>query len=1282
LEFKILGPLEVADDGRRLELGAAKQQALLGVLLLRANQLVSTDSLVDELWGETPPVSAAKLVQAYVSGLRKVLGAEAIVTRPGGYLVRTDPERLDAACFERLAAEGRAAANPEQAAERFRDALAIWRGRPLQGLGLEASARNELERLDEQRLMVLEERVDAELVLGRHAELIGELRPLVAEHPYRERLRGQLMLALYRAGRQAEALQVYREGSRLLDEQLGLEPSQELRELERRILIQDEGLALGERAAALPETLVRSFLIADVRGYTRFTHEHGDAAGAEVAAEFARLARETVASGGGEVVELRGDEALCAFTSARRAVQAAVALQRTFRRRDDGRPAFPLPIGIGLDAGEALPVEGGFRGGALNTAARLCGLAAAGEILATDTLASLARRIEGIRFVPRKPLPLKGFARPVRIVEVVPEAELPPVPALPVTPTPRRVSPGGLAAAATAAILLLGALVALGIGRWTGRDALERIDANALGIVDPETGGIDAQVALASRPSAIAAGGGYIWVASETDGTLSRIDTRTRAVQTLEIGESAAGVAYGGGSVWVTNSESRSVTQVNPDSLTVVQTIPVGNSPGAVAAGDDAVWVANRLDGTVSRIDLERGAATKTIPVGPAPSGLAAGADAVWAASEGSGRVLRLDPRTGAVVEAINVGNGPTGITVGEGAVWVTNRQDGTVSRIDPATNANSATVRVGDDPVAIAAARGAVWTANAGDGTLARIDPQTRRVEKTVTVGSSPNGLAMSHGNAWLTALPSTSSHRGGVLRVASFVQAIGSPCRCPDPALAFFPQFGTGAFASLAYDGLLAYRRTGGRAGSTLVPNLAVRVPAPANGGKTYTFQVRRGIRFSNGVPLRASDVGYSLDRLLAVQAGTGIYTQIGGASEATLSPRVESDDRTRTVTIHLNEPDPDYLYKLALPYASIVPDGTPLTVTADRPPPGTGPYRIASFDYRREVRLVRNPHFRVWSHDARPDGYPDEIRFRVLDDAKARLRAVERGRADWATGLPSESLQRLLTRHAGRLHSAPINVTKDWMVVNRVPPFDDRRVRQALSYAVDRAKIAQLSGGELSWSPTCQILAPGWPGHEPYCPYTLNPSPAGTWSAPDLTLARGLVAASGTRGMSVEVVGWRGGPELEAARYFADLLRQLGYRSTLTVLRDFEASRTYDWSLRRAQIVRSTLNQPSATPSVFFELFSCTTFGGLYALPEVFSIEFCDPGIDAQMRRAAAAQRSDPVRATALWKEVDRALVDHVPVVPLTNRRQVVFVSERVGNFQYHPQLGTLFDQLWVR
>jgi DNA-binding SARP family transcriptional activator/class 3 adenylate cyclase len=255
VQFRILGPLEVlGDDGRPLPLGGAKQRALLAVLLLNAGQVVPVQRLVDELWGEDPPDTAAHILQVYVANLRKVLAPDrprrsaggVLRTQAPGYLAEVSPDDLDLSRFEWLAAEGRArlaAADPAQAARLLGEAVGLWRGPALADVSLAASAQGEVVRLEERRLAALEDRIEAEFALGRHAELVGELQALVAAHPLRERLHGQLMLALYRSGRQAEALEAYRRTRETLAEELGIDPSPALQELERAMLAQDPALA-------------------------------------------------------------------------------------------------------------------------------------------------------------------------------------------------------------------------------------------------------------------------------------------------------------------------------------------------------------------------------------------------------------------------------------------------------------------------------------------------------------------------------------------------------------------------------------------------------------------------------------------------------------------------------------------------------------------------------------------------------------------------------------------------------------------------------------------------------------------------------------------------------------------------------------------------------------------------------------------------------------------------------------------------------------------------------
>jgi DNA-binding SARP family transcriptional activator len=251
IHARLLGPVELNLNGTRLALGTARERALLARLLLDANRTVSVDQLVDDLWGIHVPATAVKMIHVLVSRLRKLLPAGMLLTRPPGYALTISPEALDLVHFERQLEEGRAAlagGAAEDAAQRLKGALALWRGSALAEFD-EPFAVIERRRLDELRQACLEDRIDADLAVGAHAELVGELDALVARHPLRERLHRQLMLALYRSGRQAEALAGYRRFRRLLSTEFGLEPSPELRELERRMLQQDSTLSV---AAPLP----------------------------------------------------------------------------------------------------------------------------------------------------------------------------------------------------------------------------------------------------------------------------------------------------------------------------------------------------------------------------------------------------------------------------------------------------------------------------------------------------------------------------------------------------------------------------------------------------------------------------------------------------------------------------------------------------------------------------------------------------------------------------------------------------------------------------------------------------------------------------------------------------------------------------------------------------------------------------------------------------------------------------------------------------------------------
>jgi DNA-binding SARP family transcriptional activator len=242
MEFRVLGPLEVLDAGQVLPLGSGRQRALLALLLVHPNEALAVDRIVDELWEGSPPATAAKIVQVYVSQLRKALGEGRIVTQRPGYLLRVEVGELDVDRVAALRAQA-LEADPAATAGLLREALAVWRGEPLADLNYNGFVQPELARLGELRLAVLEDRIDADLALGRHADLLPELESLVARHPLQERLRAQQMLALYRCGRQANALAAYQDARRTLDTQLGIQPGEQLRTLEQAILNQDATLA-------------------------------------------------------------------------------------------------------------------------------------------------------------------------------------------------------------------------------------------------------------------------------------------------------------------------------------------------------------------------------------------------------------------------------------------------------------------------------------------------------------------------------------------------------------------------------------------------------------------------------------------------------------------------------------------------------------------------------------------------------------------------------------------------------------------------------------------------------------------------------------------------------------------------------------------------------------------------------------------------------------------------------------------------------------------------------
>jgi YVTN family beta-propeller protein len=575
MEFLILGPLELRNRERTVRLSAAKQRALLGVLLLHANETVSTARLVDELWGERPPATAEKLVQGYVHALRKELGNDVLQTQPPGYMLSVEPPTLDLLEFERLIEEARVAATSESV-ELRRRALALWRGPPLADVVLEGPERHNLGRLSELRLATQLERIDAELELGRHAQLVGELEALVAEHPYQERAAAQLMLALYRSGRQAEALDVYRTVSRRLDDELGLQPSQELRQLEAAILRHDDALS-PPAAAPTPKTAARP----------------------------PERRRRRLALGA--AIALLAVTAVIAAFSLREEATPVVVPPNFVAAIDPATNKVTSMLQAGSRPG---PVDGGDS-----------------SVWVANLDGKSLTRIDPAtpKVVDTIPLPATPTAITVgRGAVWVVNARLGTL--YRVEPDFRRAEPVKLT---PRSIRQTGAGVDLGEGSvWTA------YGESILAQVNPRTLGGDAKPSAGPAPAGLVFAYGAVWVADSEDGSVRRFSPRTfelgAAAVPRSIGRGPSGIAAGAGSIWVACTEDDYVARVPADlGAGSSHQIQVGDGPTSVAFGEGAVWVANTLDGTVSRIDPETNEVTR-IEVGNAPAGITVYRGRVW----------------------------------------------------------------------------------------------------------------------------------------------------------------------------------------------------------------------------------------------------------------------------------------------------------------------------------------------------------------------------------------------------------------------------------------------------------------------------------------------------------------------------------------------------------------------------------------------------------------------------------------------------------------------------
>jgi len=849
---------------------------------------------------------------------------------------------------------------------------------------------------------------------------------------------------------------------------------------------------------------------------------------------------------------------------------------------------------------------------------------------------------------------------------------------------PRRARSLAMIALAVLAALVAGVLV-LSAGA-TGRPP--RLAAGVSGIVavDVASDRLASATPLTGNPGSVTAGGGSLWVADPVAERVFQVDPGSGSVvDRIPVGAEPGSIVSGDGAVWVVSTVGSTVTRIDPSTDTAAPSIDLpGANPDAIAYGAGHLWVADSVDRELFEIDPATDALERTWQLDLQPTAIATGGGAVWVAGYGNATVERLDPVSGKVIGRVHVGDGPAALTFGSGSLWVANSLDSTVSRVDPSTLTVRAVITVGSSPAALAAGRGVVWVANQYSGTVSRIAPGRDRVVGTVAVGGAPTSLTFNGGRLWVGVSAAGAGHRGGTLVIVTPGPLTSSQTSYAGSDPAFYSVANNPQFTGLAWDALVTFQLSTGAGGLRLVPDLAVSIPTPADGDRTYVFHVRPGIRYSDGQPLLAGDFRRGVERLFRDRSqGMSLYAGLVGAgsclhdpSGCDLSRGIVTNDARRTVTFHFTEPDPEFLYQLTeFAFSAPIPPGTPDRETGQRTVPGTGPYKIVSIG-PAELRFVRNPYFREWSHAAQPAGNPDMIVWESAPTMQAAVIAVEQGRADWLYGQPPYAqYHQLELQNPGQLHNNPQWSVNFLQINTHVAPFNDLDVRQALNYAINRAKLAQFYGGPSFATPACQAIVPGIPGYRRYCPYTLHPRANGAWSAPDMPRARQLVARSGTIGERVDLIGPapNGFTPTATTAYIAGVLRALGYRVRVSVIPfasitpamndSFQISNEGNWI--------PTYPDPSSYIPAFF---SC---GGANS-----NDYYCNPAIDHEMRHAELLEKTNPPAARALWETVDRQLTNDAEWVTTVDNREVELTSSRLHNYEYNPVWGFLADQAWIQ
>ncbi len=640
---------------------------------------------------------------------------------------------------------------------------------------------------------------------------------------------------------------------------------------------------------------------------------------------------------------------------------------------------------------------------------------------------------------------------------------------------------------------------------------------------------------------------------------------------------------------------------------------------------------------------------------------MASNGETTWVADGSAEVVSRIDPTAG-TSKAIPVAGGPVDIALGAGAAWVTLSLDDAVARIDARTGTVRRTIPVGRRPEGVAYGAGGVWVANTGDGTVSRLDPASGRVTATIPVGASPQDVAVADGNVWVSVRPRESlppAETGGTVHVE-----MPDSVDFLDPGLAYLP--GSLQVLHSTCVKLMNYPDGRGASGGRLVPELAESVPKPSAGGRSYTFTVRRGFRFSppSGEPVTAQSMRYTIERSLDPRMRS---------PAASLVPDIKSVRASgRTLTVKLTRPSSTFLHRISLPFFCAVPLGTPIEPEGLPRVPSAGPYYVSSHVPGEEIVLRRNPNY-----DGPRPQHPDAVRIVVGAGLAGSLRRVQAGEVDYVPFVTTNAAvaRRLERRYGAGSPAAEAGRQRyfvrptlqlDFLAFNTSrAPFSSARLRRAVNYALDRRALARRGlFTDLPTAPTDEYLPPEMPGHRDARIYPLEP---------DLAKAREL-AGPERRSVVLYALGEAG--HLRFAEIVKANLRRIGIDVTIRTHGDTHFSRI----ARRDEpfdLAIAGWQSDFPDPMDYLHQLDGRTIGPDRNVNYAY---FDDPGFNARLDAAEALP--SPARELALGRLAHRVARRSAPWAAVGNGRHHDFFSARIGCHPYNPIYGVSLGSLCVR